>query len=76
MKMLERVAEWYLERRGRMVLPRVWNGIVLAGPQSVAVLEQQHGDIGDIWRVALPPQNACRYVAQCGAVIEWPEATA
>lgn len=31
---LERLAEWYLERRGRMVLPRMFFGMAIGGYAS------------------------------------------
>jgi hypothetical protein len=46
--MFERIAEWYLKRRGRVVLPRFWIGIAVSG-NAVAV-ETSPGQ----WQVSLP----------------------
>jgi hypothetical protein len=47
--MMERFAVWYLQRRGRVVMPRVWIGLAISGDAIAQEIEPY------TWQVILPP---------------------
>jgi hypothetical protein len=60
--MLERLAEWYLNRRGRVVLPRIFVGLVFG---NAVATETEPG----VWHVVLDINAPNKYYAMHYSVI-------
>ncbi len=62
--MIERLAAWYLKRRGRCVLPRAFVGLAVGYGQAVLIA----GDCDNsIWRVTVPGE--CLPIALNHAIV-------
>jgi hypothetical protein len=57
--LIERLAEWYLRRRGRVVLPRLFVGLVVGGNATAWRRKPYFKDVSE-WNVTIP---------ECGDVI-------
>ncbi len=54
MNIIEKAAVWYLSRKGRVVLPRIWIGMAL-GFGAAFSHEPVEQDKPSVWTVSLPP---------------------
>jgi hypothetical protein len=54
---LERLASWYLRRRGIVVLPREWRGIAVGGPDTLATCDDYDNTKPSAFTVYLGPRS-------------------
>lgn len=72
--MFERLAEWYLSKRcGRMILPRFWRGMAVAGPDTYASCAGFDNSKPSVFTVCLGSHPV--FYVQAGAVMSIPNST-